>query len=61
MLVFAVDYQEAINEITGDRAMSLRQYELSGEEWSVAEQLRDILKVRCTVVLTLYNILMLNH
>lgn len=41
--------------------MSLRQYELSGEEWSVAEQLRDILKVRCTVILTIYDILMCNH
>jgi hypothetical protein len=46
MLNFAVEHITAINAITSDRDMKLRQYELSEDEWDVARQLRDVLKVR---------------
>ena len=46
MLVFAVEYRVAIDEISGDRALKLRKFELNTEEWQVAVQLRDVLKVR---------------
>ena len=39
MLAFAVEYKAAIDEITGDRTMQLWMYELSEEEWVIAEQL----------------------
>jgi len=45
MLVFAVEYQVAINEISGDRALKLRKFELNAEEWEIAVQLRNMLKV----------------
>ena len=45
MLNFAVEHIEAINTITGDRDMKLRQYELSEDDWDMVHQLRDILKV----------------
>jgi len=45
MLDFAVEHIAAINTITGDRDMKLRQYELSEDEWNIARQLRDVLKV----------------
>jgi hypothetical protein len=45
MLVFALEYREAINGISGNRDM--RKYELSGEEWKLVQQLCDILAVRC--------------
>lgn len=45
MLAFALDYRAAIDVMTEDRKTGLRKYELSEEEWSVAEQLRDVLKV----------------
>ena len=45
MLNFAVEYREALDAITGDRDMKLRQYELSKEDWNIATQLRDVLKV----------------
>ena len=32
MLEFAVEYQEAIDSITGNQRMKLRQYELSKED-----------------------------
>ncbi len=46
MIDFAIKYKEAINKITEDRSMQLRQYELARDEWELAEQLRDVLKVR---------------
>jgi hypothetical protein len=45
MLNFAVEYREALDTIMGDRDMKLRQYELSEEDWNIATQLRDVLKV----------------
>lgn len=45
MLVFALEYREAIDEISGDRDM--RKYELSEEEWELVQQLCDVLAVRC--------------
>jgi hypothetical protein len=45
MLDFAVEHIAAINTITGDRDMKLRKYELSEDDWNVARQLRDVLKV----------------
>lgn len=45
MLDFANDYQSALDIITGDRTMDLRKFEMSQEEWIVAKQLREVLKV----------------
>jgi hypothetical protein len=46
MLAFAVEYKKQIKELTSDLTNDLRAYELSREEWQVAEELRDSLKVR---------------
>ena len=46
MLKFAFTYHEAINKITDDRSMKLREYELKDHEWKIVEELRDCLKVR---------------
>ncbi|KDR67829.1 hypothetical protein GALMADRAFT_146839 [Galerina marginata CBS 339.88] len=45
MLEFAIQYRAAINSITGDQEMKMRELELTLEEWKIAEQLRDTLKV----------------
>ena len=45
MLVFALEYHEAIDRITRDREM--RKYELLEEEWELVQQLCDVLKVCC--------------
>ena len=47
MLKFACTYREAIDKITDERAMKLREYELKDDEWKIIEELRDSLKV-CT-------------
>ena len=45
MLEFALNNQKALNTITGDRRMELQMFELSECEWTLAEQLRDVLEV----------------
>lgn len=45
MLSFAVEYREAVDSLTSDRTMGLRQMELDEEEWKIAGQLCEILKV----------------
>jgi len=49
MLMFALEYCEAIDGITGDRDM--QKYELSEEEWKLVQQLCDILVVRHVICL----------
>ncbi|EMD31757.1 hypothetical protein CERSUDRAFT_59516, partial [Gelatoporia subvermispora B] len=44
MLEFAVEYRVAIDDMTMDRAMNLRKWELRDEEWVIASQLCDTLK-----------------
>ena len=45
MLNFALEYRKALDMISAEREMELRQCELSEEEWRIAKQLRDVLKV----------------
>ena len=42
-------YRAAIDRITQKRDLGLRDFELTDEEWKLAEQLRDSLKV-CLLV-----------
>lgn len=55
MLEFAVRYQPAIDDITGDKSANLRKYELSEEEWTIAMQLCDTLKVCDDVCMDLFT------
>ena len=45
MLVFALKYRAALDIITGDRDMKLRQFEMDNEEWALSQQLCEVLKV----------------
>ena len=45
MLSFAHIYRSAYNDITANRDMGLRAYELSIEEWKIVKDLADVLKV----------------
>jgi hypothetical protein len=50
MLRFAIEYRTALDAITAERAMKLRDYELGREEWKVAGQLCEVLSVRYLVL-----------
>ena len=45
MLEFAIRYRSAIDDITGDKSANLRKYELDDDEWRIAVQLQNTLKV----------------
>lgn len=45
MLEFALEYRQAVDKFTGDRDLDLRRLELDDEEWELASQLRDVLKI----------------
>ena len=45
MLSFALEYQKAVGAITGDKKNDLQKYELAEEEWKVAGELCQVLKV----------------
>ena len=49
MLKFSIKYRRAIDAITAERTMKLRDYELGREEWKVAEELCEVLKVRYSI------------
>lgn len=47
MLSFSLQYRKAIEYITSDLKNNLRKYELTDEEWIIADELKDTLKVTC--------------
>ena len=51
MLVFALEYHEAIDEILGNKEM--RKYELKEEEWALVKQLCNVLEVRCSSLVSM--------
>ena len=52
MLTFAYTYRQAYNELTDNRGMKLRKYEVLDSEWEIVKQLANVLKV-CTLSVTL--------
>ena len=55
LLLFALQYRAAIDDVAGNKVANLRRYELSDLEWETAQQLCDVLKVSCRVSI-LYRI-----
>jgi hypothetical protein len=51
LLGYCLTHRLAIDRITQRRDLGLLKFELTDEEWNLAEQLRDSLKVRCKKVL----------
>jgi hypothetical protein len=45
MLSFAYTYRDAYNELTSNREMKMRKYEIEDQEWEIVKQLADVLKV----------------
>ena len=45
MLEFALKYRQAIDSIAQRRDLGLHTFELDPDEWKLAQQLRDVLKV----------------
>jgi len=45
MVSFAYTYCATYNEITANRKMKMRKYELQDTEWEIVNQLASVLKV----------------
>ena len=45
MVLFALQYRAAIDDIAGNKTAGLHRYKLSDKEWEIAQQLSDTLKV----------------
>ena len=56
LLEFAVEYREVIDNLTSERGLELRDYEMDLDEWQLAKQLRDILKVSAQLSFTMFLI-----
>ncbi|KAF8163031.1 hypothetical protein B0H34DRAFT_744625 [Crassisporium funariophilum] len=54
MLNFAVKYRAPIDQMTSNCELNLRQYELDNQEWNIAVNLRDMLKVSSIKHATLF-------
>ena len=54
MLEIDIEYCEELEAMTGNQKMKMRQYKLTEEDWNIATQLQDVLKV-C------YYYLLFNH
>ena len=57
MLEFAITYHKALDKVTGDCDLNLRKFELSGEDWMIATNLRDVLKVSQPALLCIFNLI----
>lgn len=45
MLNFALEYRGAIDDITANKSLKLRKYELDDEGWEIIKDLLRVLKV----------------
>lgn len=50
MLSFAYTYRQAYNELTDNREMKMRKYEVLDPEWEIVNQLAQVLKVSLTIM-----------
>ena len=56
MLEFSLSFQEALDTITGDKEMKLQKYKMNDDEWQIANQLREVLKVSLFVYSHSYTV-----
>jgi hypothetical protein len=45
MVCVAIKYREAIDDVTGNKLLKLRKYELEDEHWIILKDLVRVLKV----------------
>lgn len=58
MMVFAIKYRIAIDDITADKSLKLRKFELDDSDWQIIGDLVSILQVRQS---SLYDLYCRNH
>jgi hypothetical protein len=56
MLEMAVRYRAAIDDITANKTLKLRKFELDDEDWEIVSDLIRVLKVRLSLSTLLVNL-----
>jgi hypothetical protein len=56
MLEMAIVYRRVIDDITANKALKLRKYELDDEEWQIVSDLLRVLKVCTKHLLTVHSL-----
>ena len=51
----AMEYRIAIDDVTANKSLKLRKYELDDEDWEVLSDLIHVLKVRIAILSMLYG------
>ena len=51
MLKVAIEYRTAIDDITADKSVKLRRYELDDEDWVIVQDLLHVLKVSLNLII----------
>ena len=57
MMCFVLAYRQAVDQITADKALKLRRYELDNDDWAIVEDLVGVLEVSsffCIIYAILY-------
>lgn len=57
MLSVAVEYRTAIDDITADKSVKLRKYELDEEDWEIVRDLLHVLKVHLRLAILLHELI----
>lgn len=58
MLEAAIAYRSVYDALTTHKDNGLRMYELSDEEWALAEQICEVLQVRLNPLLTCFQLIL---
>ena len=46
MMCFTLTYQQAVNQITADKSLKLRRFELDNDNWVIVSDLVSVLEVK---------------
>jgi hypothetical protein len=46
MMHFVLEYRQAVDQITADKTLKLRMYELDDDDWAIVEDLVSVLEVK---------------
>lgn len=55
MLKVAIEYRTVIDDITANKSLKMRQYELDDEGWDIIKDLLRVLKVKCSFIANIFN------
>jgi hypothetical protein len=60
MLEFALAFREPLDAITSEKEMKLRKFEMDNDEWEIASQLCEVLKVSLSLAIVPFLIILIH-